>query len=217
MQELTPIERQALKAKAHALDPVIFIGDKGLTPAVMNEMAIALQAHELIKIRASADRDTRAAWMITLCAELDAAPVQHIGKMLVIYRVNPALVKVAESTVKQKTPTARALKRKRGAPEKRPPHVRIAKRKPKTSARRGEHPSRPTLNRGEKPRAATGTGRASERRAETSSAAERTTRSGRPESRTASSRPGSARPPRPRPPSRSVPARSAKKRKSDLL
>ena len=48
---LTPSERKALKAKAHKLDPVVQIGDKGLTEQVIAEIDRALQAHELIKVR----------------------------------------------------------------------------------------------------------------------------------------------------------------------
>ncbi len=88
---LSPIERRALKAQAHALDPVVRIGDQGLTPAVILEVERTLKAHELIKIRASTDdREARESWMHEICLALHAAPVQHIGKMLVIWREKPA-------------------------------------------------------------------------------------------------------------------------------
>jgi len=87
---LSPIERRALKAQAHALDPVVMIGDQGLTPAVLLEIERNLKAHELIKVRASTDdREARESWLHEICQALHAAPVQHIGKMLVIWRKKP--------------------------------------------------------------------------------------------------------------------------------
>ena len=91
---LSPIERKALKARAHSLDPVVQIGDQGLTSAVIREIDRSLKAHELIKIRAFNDeRDERAAWLEEICSALHAAPVQHIGKILVVWRENPELTK----------------------------------------------------------------------------------------------------------------------------
>jgi putative YhbY family RNA-binding protein len=88
--ELTPAERRALRARAHALRPVVMIGEAGLTPAVLKEVDIALKSHELIKIRVLGDdRDLRAAMIGDICAALDAAPVQQIGKMLVVFRPRP--------------------------------------------------------------------------------------------------------------------------------
>ena len=87
---LTPSRRSGLRAQAHQLDPVVIIGDKGLTDEVVAEIDRALKAHELIKVRAeSADRDTRDAWMGAICERLVAQPVQQIGKVLVVYRENP--------------------------------------------------------------------------------------------------------------------------------
>ena len=90
MKELTPAERRALRARAHALHPVIMIGEAGLTPAVIRETDIALKSHELIKIRVLGDdRDARAAIIEEICAALDASPVQHIGKILIVFRPRP--------------------------------------------------------------------------------------------------------------------------------
>ena len=78
---LSPIERRALKAKAHALIPVVMIGDHGLTPAIIREIDRNLKAHELIKIRASTDdREQRTKWFDEICDALNAAPIQHIEK-----------------------------------------------------------------------------------------------------------------------------------------
>ncbi|MBY0266566.1 MAG: YhbY family RNA-binding protein [Burkholderiales bacterium] len=91
MMTLTPAERRALKARAHHLQPVVMIGDAGLTPAVLREINIALTSHELIKIRVLGDdREARSGMIDTVCTELDAAPVQGIGKILVIFRPRPA-------------------------------------------------------------------------------------------------------------------------------
>lgn len=90
MLNLTPAQRRSLRARAHALHPVVFIGDKGLSQSVIDEIASSLDSHELIKVRAGeAERDTRDALLVQICETLDAAPVQHIGKMLVIYRPAP--------------------------------------------------------------------------------------------------------------------------------
>jgi len=88
--QLNPRERSALRASAHALEPVVLIGDGGLTPAVLAEIDRSLNAHELIKIRvAGDDRNARDDILRQVCAGLGAAPVQHIGKILVIYRQKP--------------------------------------------------------------------------------------------------------------------------------
>ena len=86
---LTPSRRSELRSEAHALTPVVIIGDKGLTDEVMAEIDRSLKAHELIKVRANTnDRDARELWMEKICERLDAHAVQQIGKILVVYRQN---------------------------------------------------------------------------------------------------------------------------------
>jgi RNA-binding protein len=98
MQKLTPVERSALRAEAHALKPVVIIGEAGLTPSVMKEIAASLDSHGLIKVRVFGDdREARVAMYESICEELDAAPVQHIGKLLVIYRPKKEVVKERSS------------------------------------------------------------------------------------------------------------------------
>ena len=88
--ELSPAERKAHRADAHHLEPVVMIGNDGLTPAVVKEVDAALGAHGLIKVRVfSDDRAAREAVLATLTAQLGAAPVQHIGKLLVLWRPLP--------------------------------------------------------------------------------------------------------------------------------
>lgn len=90
MQTLTPAQRRALRAKAHALDPVVIIGEAGLSEAVAREIERALKSHELIKVKVlSDDRELRENMLRQICLNLNAAPVQHIGKILVVYRENP--------------------------------------------------------------------------------------------------------------------------------
>jgi putative YhbY family RNA-binding protein len=87
---LTPIERRAHRAAAHHLQPVVAVGSDGLTPAVVREADAALSAHGLIKVRVFADaRETREAMLAELADRLGAAPVQHIGKLLVLWRPIP--------------------------------------------------------------------------------------------------------------------------------
>ncbi len=82
--------RSELRAEAHKLFPVVIIGDKGLTEAVIAEIDRSLKTHELIKVRAGTDdREARRAWMATICEKLGADAVQSIGKVLVLYRKNP--------------------------------------------------------------------------------------------------------------------------------
>jgi len=85
-----------LRARAHALKPVVWISENGATPPVLREIDRALTSHELIKIHAAVDgRGAREALLDDLCGNLGAHPVQVIGKMLVAYRPNPEPIPVA--------------------------------------------------------------------------------------------------------------------------
>jgi RNA-binding protein len=93
--QLTAAQRKDKRADAHHLDPVVLIGSDGLTPAVRKETDAALDAHGLIKVRVFSDeRAAREAMLATLADELNAAPIQHIGKLLVLWRPLPPKVKV---------------------------------------------------------------------------------------------------------------------------
>jgi RNA-binding protein len=88
--QLTPAERKAKRSDAHHLSPVVMIGAEGLTPAIVKETDAALKSHGLIKVRVfSDDRAAREAMLTRLSEELNAAPVQHIGKLLVLWRPMP--------------------------------------------------------------------------------------------------------------------------------
>lgn len=88
---LTPRERSSLKARAHALEPVVHVGHGGLTGSVLAEIDRALTAHELVKVRAgAADREGREAILEQITASTDAAVVQTVGKVMVLWRPRPA-------------------------------------------------------------------------------------------------------------------------------
>ena len=145
---LTSDRRSALRAEAHKLRPVVLIGDKGLTESVVAEIDRALKAHELIKIRAGTDdREARGAWLVEICAKLEAHPVQQIGKVLVVYRANPEARKPAATP-----PKAKPKGKPRGKPRAKPREAEAREaRRPKfkvpaeavigTSRRRSRTPS----------------------------------------------------------------------------
>jgi putative YhbY family RNA-binding protein len=90
MVDLKPVERRALRARAHHLHPVVIVGEAGLTQPVLKEIDASLKSHELIKIRVPGDdRAQRERLVEDICSKLEAGPVQIIGKMLVIYRPRP--------------------------------------------------------------------------------------------------------------------------------
>jgi RNA-binding protein len=99
MLKLTPAERSALRAEAHALSPVVIVSEDGLKPGVIKEIDSSLDSHGLIKIRVFGDdREARVAIYDTICEKLDAAPIQHIGKLLVIYRPKKDAQKTVSAT-----------------------------------------------------------------------------------------------------------------------
>jgi RNA-binding protein len=88
--QLTIAERKAHRAEAHHLDPVVMIGNEGLTAGVKKEIDAALKAHGLIKVRVLGDdRAQREEMFQALANDLGAAPIQHIGKLLVLWRPKP--------------------------------------------------------------------------------------------------------------------------------
>ena len=112
MSPLTPASRRELRAKAHHLHPVVTIGHHGLTPAVLHEIDLALLKHELLKIRVFADaRDDREALLARICAEMECAAVQHLGKVLVVWRPNPEVKRPAPPKREPKAATRSGAKR----------------------------------------------------------------------------------------------------------
>ncbi len=87
MDPLLPSFRRELRARAHHLHPVVIVGQHGLTPSVLREIDVALTAHELIKVRVgSDDRADREAMLARICGELACTSVQHLGKLLILWR-----------------------------------------------------------------------------------------------------------------------------------
>lgn len=82
-------DKKNLKAKAHSLKPVVMIGQLGLTEAVLAEIEIALDVHELIKVKIRAERDERNQISQQICSNTGAELIQTIGQIIVIYRINP--------------------------------------------------------------------------------------------------------------------------------
>lgn len=112
-----------LRARAHALKPVVWISDNGATETVMREIDRSLRAHELIKIHAAVDgRRERETVMDEICTLLAAHPVQIIGKMLVVFRPQPEEPQPAPVAAKS-------------APRKRAPNPGSA-RKPTVNSKR---------------------------------------------------------------------------------
>ena len=123
---LTPAQRKIHRAEAHHLDPVVMIGADGLTPAVRKEVDAALKAHGLIKVRVlSDDRTAREAMLQTLAEELEAAPIQHIGKLLVLWRPLPEKPRAVDEDRKPGPRDVKVLKfSKRGGQK---PEVKVVR------------------------------------------------------------------------------------------
>ena len=107
METINSAQRSELRAKAHLLHPVVMISEKGLSATVLSEIERALESHELIKIRVfGADRTQRDKILEEICSKSGAHTVQHIGRILIIYRK-------ARQRKKTSTGTARASKRRK--------------------------------------------------------------------------------------------------------
>jgi putative YhbY family RNA-binding protein len=121
MLEITASQRRSLRSRAHALKPVVSISRNGLSESVVKEIGVCLDSHELIKIRVYNDnREERDRLLADICERLGAAPVQHVGKLLVIWRPAP----------ENETPPPRpALRRKAEAHRKRNDRSRNMKKK----------------------------------------------------------------------------------------
>lgn len=84
---LTAKERAHLKARAHALEPVVQIGSAGVSDTLLAEVHRALTAHELIKVKISVDdRAARVAAGDDLCARTGATAVHRVGKVIILWR-----------------------------------------------------------------------------------------------------------------------------------
>lgn len=130
--QLTTQERSAQRAAAHALHPVVIIGARGLTPAVLKEINVHLDAHQLIKIKAAGhERDDRQAMLDEICEQLSCAPVHHLGKTLIVYRPKVGAAEPVETTRAVRAPNAPHIPKKQAAAGATAPAKR---RKPATRA-----------------------------------------------------------------------------------
>lgn len=91
MSELTPKQKKNLRAKAHALKPVVIIGNAGLTDNVLAEIDQALDYHELIKVRVNAANKTTHQQVTKQICNSNAALVQSIGHIIVLFREKKAV------------------------------------------------------------------------------------------------------------------------------
>ena len=84
---LAASQRRYLRSLAHALKPVILVGAKGVTPALLAELEIAIEHHELLKLKiAAGDRDEREVWLQSIVESTGAALVQRVGNIATLYR-----------------------------------------------------------------------------------------------------------------------------------
>ena len=84
---LTNPQKRYLRGLAHDLKPVILVGAKGPGEPLLAELDLALERHELLKVKFAADdRETRDAWIDTLVAGSGAALVDRIGNIAIVYR-----------------------------------------------------------------------------------------------------------------------------------
>jgi RNA-binding protein len=86
---VNPADKKKLKAMAPTLRPVVMIGQSGLTVAVLAEIELALNCHELIKVKIRQERDERKLIATQIVAETEAELIQTIGQVAVFYRQNP--------------------------------------------------------------------------------------------------------------------------------
>ncbi len=140
MKLLSSADRRSLRARAHALNPVVIVSGAGLSDSVMGEIERCLKARELIKIRVLGDdRLQREDLLAQICERTGASPVQHIGKILVVYREKP------EPPSPKRAPAAR-LKAKAKARPRHKPGAAPRSKAPHAGARQWPAP-RPTPRR----------------------------------------------------------------------
>jgi RNA-binding protein len=124
---LTNKERAHLKARAHALEPVVQTGNAGITDAVVAEVDRALTAHELLKVRIGTDdREERVALGETLSARTGATAVHRVGKVLILWRARPLEVETSPPPARPEPapPARRGASPDRGTPPRARPRRR---------------------------------------------------------------------------------------------
>ncbi|MFK7956206.1 MAG: ribosome assembly RNA-binding protein YhbY [Lysobacterales bacterium] len=89
MKNLTRKQSRYLRSLAHQLKPVVTVGNNGMSDAVLAELELALDTHELVKLKLRGDRDNRAAWIARASETSGAIVVQTIGQVCCLYRPHP--------------------------------------------------------------------------------------------------------------------------------
>jgi putative YhbY family RNA-binding protein len=138
MKLLNSADRRSLRGRAHALKPVVIVSGTGLSGGVMAEIERCLQAHELIKIRVlDDDRLHREDLLAQICERTRASPVQHIGKILVVYLEKP------DSPAPTPAAAAKAPPRHKPVPDRRSEAPRAGARSSIPGSTPGSPPRRP--------------------------------------------------------------------------
>jgi RNA-binding protein len=153
--EITSRDRSTLRSAAHALRPVVLIGDKGLSDAVLKEIDANLTSHGLIKVRAGGeDRETREEMLASICDTLSCAPVHHLGKVLILYRPQPgvpSLLEPAADASRPKRKTSDPYIPKKLAAEGKAPQKRARAPRKSEDSPVDTRPARVPLNKSGKP------------------------------------------------------------------
>ena len=87
--QLSASQKRYLRGLSHDINPVVMVGDKGLSENVRAEIELALLHHELIKVKLRTDRATRKELAQAIAADFKAAPVHSIGQVACFFRRNP--------------------------------------------------------------------------------------------------------------------------------
>ena len=91
---LSAKQNRDLRSQAHHLKPVVMVGQHGLKESIFEEVEIALDAHELIKVKIVADKQERIEIANQIIENCRAELVQHIGQMAIMFRRNPEKPKI---------------------------------------------------------------------------------------------------------------------------
>lgn len=144
MKLLNSADRRSLRARAHPLKPVVIISDAGLSGSVMAEIERCVQTHELIKIRVlDNDRLHREDLLAQICERTRASPVQHIGKILVVYLEKPD----SPAPAPNRAAAAKAPPRRKPVPDRRSEAPRAGTRSSTPGSPPRRPPARPTSRR----------------------------------------------------------------------
>lgn len=93
--KLSEPQKRHLRTLAHHLKPVVWVGQHGLKESVIAEIELALDSHELIKVKVVADRDDRTVIAANICEQTQAQTIHSIGQMLILFRRNEKKPKIA--------------------------------------------------------------------------------------------------------------------------